>query len=177
MLAYLMLSPILALFGACAESIIIFISSKYVSVSVPILVGMLWIIQKFYLRTSKQLRLMDIEAKAPLSAFMLETIQGIVSIRAFDRTGEFSTRNTSHLDYSQRAMYMLLSVQVWLKMILDFVVAILAVLVTTLAVTFRSSQSLGFLGLALVNLVSSFEPEVIPTLLLRLHLLDLLTIL
>lgn len=145
--------PIPALFGACAEAVIIFISSQYVSVSVPILVGMLWIIQKFYLRTSKQLRLMDIEAKAPLSAFVLETIQGIVSIRAFDRTGEFSSRNTTHLDYSQRAMYMLLSVQVWLKMILDFVVAILAVLVTSLAVNFRSSQSLGFLGLALVNLV------------------------
>ena len=48
---------------------------------------------------------------------------------------------------------MLLSVQVWLKMILDFVVTLLAILVTTLAVTFRSSQSLGFLGLALVNLV------------------------
>ncbi|SPO07061.1 related to ABC multidrug transporter [Cephalotrichum gorgonifer] len=143
-----------ALFGALAESVIVFISSKYVSVSVPVLVGFLFIIQKFYLRTSKQLRLMDIEAKAPLSAFMLETIQGIVSIRAFDRTAEFSRKNTARLDYSQKAMYMLLSVQVWLKMILDFVVAVLAVLVTTLAVKFRSTQSLGFLGLALVNLIS-----------------------
>lgn len=129
------------------------ISSKYVSISIPVLIGVLWVIQKFYLRTSKQLRLMDIEAKAPLSAFLLETIQGIVSIRAFDRAGEFSSRNTKLLDYSQRAAYMLLSVQVWLKMILDFVVTLLAILVTTLAVTFRSSQSLGFLGLALVNLV------------------------
>ena len=38
-------------------------------------------------------------------------------------------------------------------MTLDFLVALLAVLLTTLAVSFRSSQSLGFLGLALVNLV------------------------
>ncbi len=131
------------------------ISSKYVSISVPVLIAILWVIQKFYLRTSKQLRLMDIEAKAPLSAFLLETLQGIVSIRAFSRTHEFTQRNTGLLNYSQRAHYMLLSVQVWLKMILDFVVALLAVFVTTLAVTFRSSQSLGFLGLALVNLVSS----------------------
>ncbi|KAL2022218.1 hypothetical protein VTK56DRAFT_5828 [Thermocarpiscus australiensis] len=143
-----------AFFGVFAETVIVMISSKYVSISVPVLIGVLWIIQKFYLRTSKQLRLMDIEAKAPLSAFLLETIQGIVSIRAFDRTGEFSSRNTKLLNYSQRAAYMLLSVQVWLKMILDFVVTLLAVLVTTLAVTFRSSQSLGFLGLALVNLIS-----------------------
>ena len=131
------------------------ISHKFVAVSVPVLVGLLWVIQKFYLRTSKQLRLMDIEAKAPLSAFLLETLEGMVSIRAFDRTEEFSSRNTELLNYSQRAAYMLLSVQVWLKMILDFVVTLLAVLVTTLAVNFRSSQSLGFLGLALVNLVST----------------------
>lgn len=153
----LILLHIKALFGACAETVIILISSKYIAVSVPILIGVLWIIQMYYLKTSKQLRLMDIEAKAPLSAFVLETVQGIVSVRAFDRAGEFSLRTTSHLDYSQRAMYMLLSVQVWLKMILDFVVALLAILVTTLAVVFRSSQSLGFLGLALVNLVSLLD--------------------
>ena len=108
---------------------------------------------------------MDIEAKAPLSAFVLETIQGVVSIRAFGRMAEFSSRNTRHLDDSQRAMYMLLSVQVWLKMVLDFVVAALAILVTSLAVNLRSSQSLGFLGLALVNLVSCIllpSPKLLP---------------
>ena len=119
------------------------ISSKYISAAIPVLVGLLWIIQKFYLRTSKQLRLMDIEAKAPLSALMLETIKGIVAIRAFGRTGEFSACNTGHLDHSQRAMYMLLSVQVWLKMILDFVVCFLAILVVSIAVATRSSQSAG----------------------------------
>lgn len=141
-------------FGVLAETIIVMISSKYVSVSIPVLIIILWVIQKFYLRTSKQLRLMDIEAKAPLSSFLLETLQGIVSIRAFDRTNEFSSRNSELLNYSQRAHYMMVSVQVWLKMILDFVVTLLAILVTTLAVTFKSSTSLGFLGLALVNLVS-----------------------
>ncbi|AEO59326.1 hypothetical protein MYCTH_52715 [Thermothelomyces thermophilus ATCC 42464] len=141
-------------FGVIAETVIVMISSKYVSVSIPGLILVLWVIQKFYLRTSKQLRLMDIEAKAPLSAFLLETLQGIVSIRAFDRTSEFSSRNSELLNYSQRAHYMMVTVQVWLKMILDFVVALLAVLVTTLAVNFRASTSLGFLGLALVNLIS-----------------------
>lgn len=144
-----------AFFGVCAETVIVMISSKFVSISIPVLIGTLWVIQKFYLRTSKQLRFMDIEAKAPLSAFLLETLQGIVSIRAFDRTREFSHKNAGLLEYSQRAHYMMLSVQVWLKMILDFVVTLLAVLVTSLAVAFRSSQSLGFLGLALVNLVNT----------------------
>lgn len=97
---------------------------------------------------------MDIEAKAPVSAFLNETIKGIVSIRAFGRLTEFQVQNRKHLDHSQKAMYMLYSVQVWLKLVLDFIVAILAVTVAALAVSLRSSQSLGFLGLALVNLVS-----------------------
>lgn len=146
-------------FGVIAETVIVMISSKYVSASIPVLILVLWVIQKFYLRTSKQLRLMDIEAKAPLSAFLLETLQGIVSIRAFDRTSEFSSRNSELLNYSQRAHYMMVTVQVWLKMILDFVVAFLAILVTSLAVNFRASTSLGFLGLALVNLVSDSPPR------------------
>src|SRR5690606_17121446 len=57
-------------FGVIAETVIVMISSKYVSASIPVLILVLWVIQKFYLRTSKQLRLMDIEAKAPLSAFL-----------------------------------------------------------------------------------------------------------
>ena len=136
-----------------AETVIIMLSGKYVSVSIPFLILILFFIQRFYLRTSKQLRLMDIEAKAPLSAFLLETLSGIVSIRAFDLTGEFSSRNTGLLNKSQRAHYMMLSVQVWLKMVLDIVVCLLAIFVTVLAVSFKGQQNLGYLGLALVNLV------------------------
>ena len=133
---------------------IILISSKYLSITVPFLLAGLWVLQRFYLRTSKQLRLMDIEAKAPLSAFLNETLKGIVSIRAFGRGQEFETRIRELLDHSQKPMYMLYSAQVWLKLALDFVVTILAITVAAVAVSMRSTQSLGFLGLALVNLVS-----------------------
>lgn len=41
-------------------------SSPFLAISYPLLVLLLWTIQKFYLRTSRQLRLMDLEAKSPL---------------------------------------------------------------------------------------------------------------
>jgi len=41
-------------------------SSAYLAVSYPLLGGLLYVVQKFYLRTSRQLRLLDLEAKSPL---------------------------------------------------------------------------------------------------------------
>jgi hypothetical protein len=41
-------------------------ASPYLAVGYPFLIGVLYLIQKFYLRTSRQLRLLDLEAKSPL---------------------------------------------------------------------------------------------------------------
>lgn len=41
-------------------------SSPYLAIVYPFLAFVLWVIQKFYLRTSRQLRLLDLEAKSPL---------------------------------------------------------------------------------------------------------------
>jgi ATP-binding cassette subfamily C (CFTR/MRP) protein 1 len=41
-------------------------SSPYIAISYPFLVAVLCVIQRFYLRTSRQLRLLDLEAKSPL---------------------------------------------------------------------------------------------------------------
>ncbi|KAL3262061.1 hypothetical protein ABHI18_003168 [Aspergillus niger] len=148
------LNTFTALCAALGETIIVLLSSKYLVISVPFLVGGLWVLQRFYLRTSKQLQLMDIESKAPLSGFVNDTISGLLTVRAFGRIDEFQCQARQLLQTSQAANYMLLSIQVWLKMILDFIVMILAVAVTGLAVGLRSQRSVGFLGLALVNLIS-----------------------
>ncbi|KAF5510100.1 ABC transporter FUM19 [Colletotrichum siamense] len=41
-------------------------SSPYIIIAYPFIVGLLYSIQRFYLRTSRQLRLIDLEAKSPL---------------------------------------------------------------------------------------------------------------
>lgn len=48
------------------QAILIAISSWYVALSYPFLICIFYLVQKFYLRTSRQLRFMDIEAKSPL---------------------------------------------------------------------------------------------------------------
>ena len=48
------------------QAAVMLTSSPYMAISYPFLGILLYIVQKFYLRTSRQLRLLDLEAKSPL---------------------------------------------------------------------------------------------------------------
>lgn len=54
------------MFGAIGMVIVMAVASPWLALSYPALFALLWLIQKFYLRTSRQLRLLDLEAKTPL---------------------------------------------------------------------------------------------------------------
>lgn len=51
---------------AIGQAAVLITTSPYIAISYPFLVALLWIISKFYLRTSRQMRLLDLETKAPL---------------------------------------------------------------------------------------------------------------
>lgn len=53
-------------FNALGMAAVITTSSPFVAITYPFLFAILYGIQKFYLRTSRQLRLLDLEAKSPL---------------------------------------------------------------------------------------------------------------
>ncbi|KAL4789301.1 hypothetical protein BDV19DRAFT_374334 [Aspergillus venezuelensis] len=139
-----------------ARLIIIAVASKYIGAALPALLGVFYLVQKFYLRTARQLRLLDIEAKAPLFTRFLEAISGLVTIRAFGWEVDFETRNRETFDLSQRPFYLLFCVQRWLNLVLDLVVAGIAVMVVAIGVRLSGRSSgldAGFLGIALVNIV------------------------
>jgi ATP-binding cassette, subfamily C (CFTR/MRP), member 1 len=52
--------------NALGLAAVIATSSPYLAISYPILLGTLYLVQKVYLRTSRQIRLLDLEAKSPL---------------------------------------------------------------------------------------------------------------
>ena len=115
---------------------------------------MLWQIQNFYLKTSRQLRYMELESKAPLYTHFLETVEGIHSIRAFGWTELFRNRNVELLKTSQKPLFLLAAIQIWLEFVLDCVVVALVVAVACIVIILRSNTRVGFVGLALFNLVS-----------------------
>ncbi len=65
-LAFAFSTTTLTGFSVLGQATVIGIASPYVSIGYPILIGVLYGIQKYYIRTSRQLRFMDLEAKSPL---------------------------------------------------------------------------------------------------------------
>jgi ATP-binding cassette subfamily C (CFTR/MRP) protein 1 len=114
---------------------------------------MITVLQKYYLRTSRQLRLLDLEAKSPLYSHFIESLSGLVTIRAFGWTDKFKELNLKLLDVSQKPYYLLFCIQRWLGLLLDLLVAALAVILMILVVKLRTGVSGSFVGLALLNVV------------------------
>ena len=137
-----------------AQIALIATGSTYMAVTIPFFVIGLYLLQKVYLRTSRQLRFMDLEAKSPVYSHFLETLEGLATIRAFGWQDQASLTNLKRLDASQRPYYLLYCIQRWLNLVLDLIVAALAVIVITLAVKLRSSTSAGLIGIALNNVLT-----------------------
>lgn len=133
--------------------VLIGVGSIYAAISFPIVLLALYLIQKFYLRTSRQLRLMDLETKAPLYSLFEESLSGLATIRAFGWQDALEDRNHTLLDRSQRPFYLLFAVQRWLTLVLDLLVAAVAVLLVVLVVELRGTVGAGGVGLALLNVI------------------------
>ncbi|ORY71658.1 multidrug resistance-related protein [Pseudomassariella vexata] len=141
--------------GTCAVVTALSVTAVgYFAAVLPAVLGALYFIQRFYLRTSRQLRLLELEANAPLYSHFIESLNGLVTIRSFGWTGYYTARNVQFLNTSQKPFYLLLCIQRWLVLVLDLVVAGLAVLLVGMAVALRSQLVAGFLGLALVNMMN-----------------------
>ncbi|KAJ5554453.1 hypothetical protein N7513_004412 [Penicillium frequentans] len=127
-------------------------SSAYIAIAYPFLLSILYGVQRFYLRTSRQLRLLDLEAKSPLYTHFLDTVKGSMTLRAFGWTEDSILFNNVLLDTSQRPAYQLGMIQRCLSFVLDIVVAVIALLVVTLATQLRPST--GLTGASLVSIMS-----------------------
>lgn len=136
------------------QAVVISVSSKYMAAAMAVFLILCYLVQSFYLRTSRQLRVLDIEAKAPLISHVSGTMAGLKAIQSAGWTEHFETRALDILDSSQRPFYLMYCVQVWLGLTLDFLVAIVAMILVSITNCLKGSATGGFLGVALTNIVS-----------------------
>ncbi|PQK13788.1 hypothetical protein BB8028_0004g07190 [Beauveria bassiana] len=127
----------------------------YFAAVLPFILLALGTVHRLYLRTSKQLRLLELESKAPLYSHIIDTINGIVSIRAFGWFASYKAEYFQPLDECQKPFYLLLCIQRWLSVVFGLTVTCMVTILTAIAVTLRGSTvSAGFTGIALVNMMS-----------------------
>lgn len=133
---------------------IIAAGATYAAAIAPIVLLFIYFIQFYYLRTSRQMRHLDLEAKAPLYTHFTETASGIHHIRAYKWQAQFIWQALALLDSSQRPYYMMFCIQRWLTLVVDLTVMAVAVIVVTFALFFPSTTSAAAIGLALLNIVT-----------------------
>ncbi|KAL4865755.1 hypothetical protein BDV12DRAFT_174033 [Aspergillus spectabilis] len=148
-----LIGAVIALLLCIAAMAVIVYSSNYLAAAIPGLLGLLYLVQMFYLRTSQQLRVLELETRAPLLSHFMETIQGLVSLRAFGWTTHYKALLHNHLKVAQQSAYLLFCAQIWLTLTLDIIVAFLAIILVSIAVTVGNSSAAS-IGLALVNLIA-----------------------
>ena len=124
------------------------------ALTIPGLVLVVYLIQKVYLRTSRQLRFLDLETKSPLYSHFLETLEGLSTIRALGWQERFMKVFISRLDASQRPYYLLYCIQRWLILVLGLVIGAMAVIVVALAINLQSTTNGGLLGIALNGILN-----------------------
>ncbi|KAI8257071.1 ABC transporter atnG [Colletotrichum sp. SAR 10_77] len=148
---------------ACVIKLIILcVLGKYLASSIPLLVAVLFFVQRYYLRTSRQVRLLDIEAKAPMYTHFLETLKGVATIRAYGWESNFEAQASALLNRSQKPHYMLACIQQWLALVLDLVVGALALIVVAMATSLTDKFTPGAVGVAMV-LVLGFNSDLAVT--------------
>ncbi|GKU01234.1 abc transporter [Fusarium langsethiae] len=130
-------------------------ASPFLAIGYPFLIGVLYFVQMFYLRTSRQLRLLDLEAKSPLYTHFTDTMKGIATIRAFGWEQNDIVHNNQLLDTSQRPAYLLAMIQQWLASSLNLIVTGIAVLLIALATQLRTNA--GLTGASLLSLLTFSE--------------------
>lgn len=108
------------------------------------------LIQRFYLRTAQQLRLLNIGLKTSLYLQAMEAVASLVTTRASLEISIYG-KSMKLLDSSQQPNYLLYYVQRWLEFAVNIVTMLLVVIIIVLVNTLREKVGSGFAGIALSN--------------------------
>lgn len=98
--------------------------------------------------------MIQIEAKAPLYNRFIETVSGLTTIQAFGWEQRLQNSAYDLLDLSQRPFYLLFCIQLWVNLVLNLIVAGLAVVLVALIVILTEKTNGGFVGVALVTIMN-----------------------
>ncbi|KAF7186796.1 ABC multidrug transporter B [Pseudocercospora fuligena] len=149
-----LLNTVSGLFLCIAQLIIVAIPAVYILAALPVLLAVLSILQIVYLRTSKQVRQLDLQSKAALHAKIAELHEGLETIRAHKLQQAKHISFLDKLEHSQQPFYIMYVIQVWLQLVLNFIVAGLCTAVIGLSVGMRNSTSASGIGLSMLSLVT-----------------------
>ncbi|ODA81221.1 hypothetical protein RJ55_04185 [Drechmeria coniospora] len=130
-----------------------------ISVSTPAFIALIiplsltyYFIQRYYLRTSRELKRLDSVSRSPIYAHFQESLGGVTTIRAYRQQQRFEMENEWRVDANLRAYFPSISANRWLAVRLEFIGAVVilaAASFSIVSVANHSGLSPGLVGLAM----------------------------
>ena len=109
--------------------------------------GFIYIVyQKYYLRTSRELKRLDSVSRSPIYAHFQESLGGVSTIRAYRQQARFTLENEWRMDANLRAYFPSVSANRWLAVRLEFIgslIILASAVFAIVAVTTGSGPSAG----------------------------------
>ncbi|XP_053695519.1 multidrug resistance-associated protein 1 isoform X1 [Sabethes cyaneus] len=135
-------------FSVVATLVVITISTPIFSaVIVPI--GILYyMVQRFYVATSRQLKRLESVSRSPIYSHFGESIQGAQTIRAYNLQDRFITESESRVDFNQVCYFPSIIANRWLAVRLEMVGNLIILFAALFAVLGRETMNPGLVGLS-----------------------------
>ncbi|KAL8710947.1 MAG: hypothetical protein Q9220_004546 [cf. Caloplaca sp. 1 TL-2023] len=114
--------------------------------------GVYLYIQRYYLRTSRELKRLDSISRSPIYAHFQESLGGMTTIRAYRQQQRFSQENEWRVDENLRAYFPSISANRWLAVRLEFIgsfIILAAASFAIISVATGSGLTAGMVGLAM----------------------------
>jgi len=96
--------------------------------------------QRFFTMTYRELKRLDSVTRSPIYALLGETLDGVLTIRAFDAQESLNSRMVRMLDIQQTAYHLTFATQCWLSIRLEFAGAMIVTCACLVAVLEHSTR-------------------------------------
>ena len=113
------------------------------------LMGIYYILQKYYRRSYIEMQRLDAVSRSPIYAHFSESLAGVETIRAYNLKSSFAISSDRKVDVNHRAYFTLKMANEWLAMRLDIIGATIVFLTAILAITRRDVVSVSLAALTL----------------------------
>ena len=132
---------------------------------------------RYYLATSRELKRLDAVTRSPIFAWFSESLAGLSTIRAFNQQSIFIESNRKRIDHNQVCYLPSVSVNRWLSVRLEFLGAIIILIVALLAMSalITTGVDAGLVGLVLSYALNTTSALVSEAVLRNLYLSDLVS--
>lgn len=123
----------------------------FVALIIPLALMYYWI-QRYYLRTSRELKRLDSVSRSPIYAHFQETLGGVSTIRAYRQQHRFELENEWRVDSNLKAYFPAVSSNRWLAIRLEFIGAVVILAAagfSIISVANNSGPGPGLVGLAM----------------------------